>query len=102
MITLVRQVLTIPMITLLLQKYRLKLNSVAFNDGALYNFNYYEDNNITLPDKNAADKKDHLGYFNNQSHFIRHTKPKMKFMKWQQLHINRRSGSFSTNSTQIY
>lgn len=51
------------------KKYRLKLNSVAFNDGALYNFNYYEDNNITLPDKNAADKKDHLGYFNNQSHF---------------------------------
>lgn len=35
----------------------------------MYNFNYYEDNNITLPDKNAADKKDHLGYFNNQSHF---------------------------------
>jgi len=51
------------------KKYRLRLNSVAFNDGALYNFNYYEDNNITLPDKNAADKKDHLGYFNNQSHF---------------------------------
>ncbi|SQG06882.1 DUF5977 domain-containing protein [Elizabethkingia meningoseptica] len=58
------------------KKYRLKLNSVSFNDGSLYNFKYYEDNNIVLPDKNSADNKDVLGYFNNQKHLYTTSKTK--------------------------
>ncbi|WP_267406330.1 MULTISPECIES: hypothetical protein [unclassified Chryseobacterium] len=54
--------------------YRLKLNSLK-NNGAIYAFDYFDEDSGVLPNKSIIDKKDHWGFFNGKIAHYRNYMP---------------------------